>query len=150
MKFCKRHINLLVGLVAVGFSAASLAMDYRSVAVPRAVMYDAPSAQAKKVYIISQYSPVEVIVNLGDWLKVRDSQGGLAWLEAKSLDNKRTVVVTTSSTAHEAADANSAIVFRADKDVALELLESAPPGWVKVRHRDGLIGYLSATQVWGL
>jgi len=143
--------SALAGLLAVLSPAAAHALDYRSVAVAHAVMFDAPSAQGKKLYIVSQYTPVEIIVNLGEWLKVRDSAGELAWLEGKSLSAKRTVVVTAPhSEAHEAADAAAAVVFRADKDVALELIEPATSGWAKVRHRDGMTGYIPAAQVWGL
>ena len=48
------------------------------------------------------------------------------------------------------ADANAAVVFEAEKDVVLELVEVADAGWVKVRHRDGQSGFVRANQVWGL
>jgi hypothetical protein len=44
----------------------------------------------------------------------------------------------------------SALLFEAEKDVVLELLEPGTSGWAKVRHRDGLTGYVAANQVWGL
>jgi len=37
-----------------------------------------------------------------------------------------------------------------DKWVALEYLDKATTGWVKVRHRDGATGFIRSTQVWGL
>lgn len=138
-------------LLAVLLPAVAWALDYRSVAVPRAVLYDAPSAQGKKLFVVSQYYPLEVIVNLGEWIKVRDAGGGLAWIEAKQLTDKRTVLVRAEAAeARESADAAARPVFRASKDVALELLEAAPAGWAKVRHRDGLTGYILSTEVWGL
>jgi len=141
----------MAGLMAGCVSATAQAMDFRSVASAHVVMFDAPSAQARKVYIVSQYTPVEVIVNLGEWLKVRDSSGELAWLEAKSLNSRRTVAVSVPhGEVRETADTGAALVFRVDKDVVLDLLEPAPAGWAKVRHRDGLTGYIPATQVWGL
>lgn len=144
-------INLTVGLLLASLPATALALDYRSVAARRAVMYDAPSSQAKKQHVVGQYYPVEVIVNLGEWIKVRDSSGELAWLESKNLSDKRTVVVTVlRAEVHVAADAAAAVVFRADKDVVLELVETGANGWAKVRHRDGLAGYIPALQVWGL
>lgn len=138
---------LLAGLLPI----EACALDYRSVAAGRSVMFDAPSPQAKKLYIVSQYTPVEVIVNLGEWLKVRDSSGELAWLENKSLSTRRTVIVTAQhGEVHETADIASAVVFHTEKHVALELIETGTNGWAKVRHRDGLTGYISAAQVWGL
>lgn len=138
-------------LLALLLPATAWALDFRSIAVPRAVFFDAPSAQAKKLYVAHQYYPVEVIVNLGDWIKVRDMRGELAWVETKSLDQKRTVVVKVpQAEAHEAADPSARLVFRVEQDVALELVESGSNGWAKVRHRDGLMGYIQINQVWGL
>lgn len=132
-------------------SSAAWALDYRSIGPERAVLYDAPSIAAKKLYIVGPGYPVEVIVSLGDWLKVRDSRGELAWLEARGLVSKRTVLVMADQVeVREAADPAARVVFRVEKDVVLEFVEAGSGGWIKVRHRDGLTGYLQSTQVWGL
>jgi SH3-like domain-containing protein len=44
----------------------------------------------------------------------------------------------------------SPVILELEKWVAVDFVESAAPGWVKVRHRDGAVGYIRATQVWGL
>ena len=138
-------------LLALLLPAAAGAADFRSVSVPRAVLVDAPSAQSKKLFVVSQFYPVEVIVNLGDWVKVRDSSGALSWIEAKQLAAKRTVLVTApQAEVREAAEESSRLVFRAEKDVALQLLDTGANGWAKVRHRDGLTGYVQFSRVWGL
>ena len=46
-------------------------------------------------------------------------------------------------------DFGAARVFQVRQQVALELLESTGTGWVKVRHRDGEVGYVKSTEVWG-
>ncbi len=126
-------------------------MDFRSIAVPKAVLFDAPSAQAKKLYLLWQGYPVEIIVNLGDWVKVRDNQGTLTWVEAKNLSPDRTVIVMKDLVSmHQSADANSSVVSQLQKDVVLDYIETAAGGWVKVKHRDGLTGYVQTTSVWGL
>ena len=43
----------------------------------------------------------------------------------------------------------SAVVAQVKKQIALEFLESTDTGWVKVRHLDGMTGYVKAAQVWG-
>jgi SH3-like domain-containing protein len=140
----------LTALLLVMLPAAAFALDYRSVSVPRGVMYDAPSTSGKKLFIVSQFYPVEVIVDLGAWVKVRDKAGELAWIESKNLATKRTVLATERADVRESADASASIVFRIDKDVALEIVELAGNGWIKVRHRDGATGYMLASQVWGI
>jgi SH3-like domain-containing protein len=129
----------------------ALALDFRSVAVPKAVLYDAPSSAAKKVLLISQNYPVEVVVNLGDWLKVRDAQGSLNWVEARQLSNKHTVMVTANKAqVRLAADASSALVATVEKDVLLEVADvKLNNGWLKVKHRDGVTGYILISSTWG-
>jgi SH3-like domain-containing protein len=129
----------------------ALALDFRSVAVPKAVLYDAPSSAAKKVLLLSQNYPVEVVVNLGDWLKVRDAQGSLNWVEAKQLSNKHTVIVTANKAqVRLAADASSALVATVEKDVLLEVADvKLNNGWLKVKHRDGVTGYILISSTWG-
>jgi SH3-like domain-containing protein len=94
---------------------------------------------------------VELVVSLEGWIKVRDSKGDLIWMEKKHLAEKRTVIVRVDrSQVRAAAEDKAALVFEAERDVVLELLEAAPGGWVKVRHRDGQSGFLKAQQVWGI
>jgi SH3-like domain-containing protein len=138
---------LMMGLV----SHPTFALDFKSVAVPKAVLYDAPSAAAKKVRLLSQFYPVEVIVDLGDWVKVRDARGSINWVEAKQLSAKRMVMITTSNAElRQSADAASALLATLEKDVALEVAdEQLNNGWLKVRHRDGLTGFILISSTWG-
>lgn len=146
-----RRLTNRIALAVLLLPAAAHALDYRAVSPEKAVLYDAPSPQAKKLFIARQFYPVEIMVNLGDWIKVRDARGELAWIEAKQLTTKRTVVVTApQAEVRDGADPNAHLVFRAEKDVALEWLEPAQDGWVRVRHRDGLTGYVLTSSVWGL
>lgn len=133
------------------FSLSAVALEYRSVSAPVAILYDAPSAQGKRLYLIRQFAPVEVVVNVEGWTKVRDAEGTLAWIDKKALSEKRTVVVVAPrAELRQTPDANAPVVLEAEKWVALEFIEIAQPGWAKVRHRDGVIGFVRVTQVWGL
>jgi SH3-like domain-containing protein len=130
---------------------AALAIDYRSVNVPAAILYDAPSLAGKKLYLIKAQTPVEVVVRLEGWFKVRDAEGTLAWIEARQLAERRTLVVTAPIAEIRQSDKPEALVVaELEKWVAVEFVEPASPGWAKVRHRDGATGYIRATQVWGL
>lgn len=132
------------------FAGAAQAIDFRSVNEP-AILYDAPSVQAKRLFIIAPGTPVEVVVVLDKWVKVRDPNGSLSWIEARQLTNTRTVLVSSErAIARRSPDEAAAVAFEAVKDVVLELTGSASNGWVSVRHRDGASGYLRVTEVWGL
>jgi SH3-like domain-containing protein len=60
------------------------------------------------------------------------------------------VVQVASAKIRASADDNAQIVFTADKAVLLELNEPPNSGWLKVKHRDGLSGYVKTNEVWGL
>ncbi|MBL8430566.1 MAG: hypothetical protein JNJ95_11860 [Dechloromonas sp.] len=141
----------LVALSLVGAAGAVQAIDYRSVSVPAAILFDAPSLQGKKLYLIKAQTPVEVVVKLEGWVKVRDAEGTLAWLESRNVIDKRMLVVTAPKADIRQSDKQeSSVMAELDKWVAVEFVEPASPGWAKVRHRDGATGYIRSTQVWGL
>ncbi len=141
----------LVVLLLASAASATLAVDYRSVSVPAAILYDSPSQQGKKLYLIKAQTPVEVVVRLEGWFKVRDAEGSLAWIESRSLAERRMLVVTAPRGEIRQADKPEApLVAELDKWVAVEFVEAASPGWAKVRHKDGEAGYIRSTQVWGL
>jgi SH3-like domain-containing protein len=143
----RRLLAVLTMLVA---ASTAFALDYRSVA-EAASMYDAPSAKSKPLFVALAGTPVELVVSLDGWSKVRDSRGDLTWIEKKYLAEKRNVIVRFDrAQVRVAADDKAALVFEAERDVVLELLEAASGGWVRVRHRDGQSGFIKAPQVWGL
>jgi SH3-like domain-containing protein len=143
----RRLLAVLTMLVA---ASTAFALDYRSVA-EAASMYDAPSAKSKPLFVALAGTPVELVVSLDGWSKVRDSRGDLTWIEKKYLAEKRNVIVRFDrAQVRVAADDKAALVFEAERDVVLELLEAASGGWVRVRHRDGHSGFIKAPQVWGL
>lgn len=143
--------TLVSGFILALLPLTATALEYRSVAVPKAILYDAPSSSAKKILLLSQYYPVEIIVNLGDWIKVRDAQGSISWVEAKQLSSKRTVMVNVSrAEIRQSADAKSALVAALEKEVALEVVDlKLNNGWLKVKHRDGVAGYILILSTWG-
>jgi SH3-like domain-containing protein len=141
---------LLLSSLLMIHGHALATMEFFSIADSAAIMYDAPSLKAGKVFVASRYLPVEAIVKVEGWVKVRDSGGGLAWVEEKALSNKRYVIVTATQVgAYQSADTGSALIFEALQNVVMEWMEPATNGWVKVRHRDGQTGYVRTHQVWG-
>ena len=138
---------MLIAVVAVPASGA----DFKSVADNGTVMYDAPSVKAKKLFVVSRDYPVEAMVSVDNWVKVRDPSGDLLWVERKSLSDRRTVVVTVPvADVRRAAGEREPLVFRARQGVTLELSEVGTDGWARVRHRDGQSGFLRIKDVWGL
>lgn len=136
-------------LLMLACTSAS-ALDFRSVGQPSVVLYDAPSAKGVKRYVAPRGMPLEVMARYGDWVKVRDAEGELSWTEAKGLVAQRNLVVKAAQARVRASpDDNAALVMTADKGVLLELIDTLGTGWAQVRHRDGIVGFVRITEVWG-
>lgn len=144
-----KALTLLIALMLA--PVVAVALEFKSVAAPKAILYDAPSSAAKKILLLSQGYPVEIIVDLGEWLKVRDAQGSISWIEAKQLSGKRTVmVISANAEMRLSADAASSLLATLEKDVVLEIGDTRlTNGWLKVKHRDGMTGFILISSVWG-
>ncbi|MGB8516685.1 MAG: SH3 domain-containing protein [Gallionella sp.] len=145
-----RSLYRLVLMAACLAASAAQAVDYVSVSAKHAILYDAPSLQAKKLFVVNRYMPFESVVSLDAWVKVRDRKGDMAWIEKSALSYKRYVyAVTPVVDVRKDADVSATSVLQVRQQVALEWLESTGTGWLKVRHQDGVVGYVKQTDVWG-
>ena len=132
-----------------GLCAPAWSIEYRSVEAAT-VLYDAPSQRGVKLFVIRRDTPVEIVVSLEGWAKVRDAEGTLAWIERKFLAARRTVIVKAERAAIQQKPEEAApLLFEAERNVSLEYLTALPGGWIKVRHADGQEGFVRAGQVWG-
>lgn len=147
----KTGLLRMVALLAL-FCGAGMAhaVDYVSVGESSAILYDAPSLKAKKLFVVNRYMPFEQVVTLDNWVKVRDRSGGLYWVEKRVLSSKRYVFALPPLLEVRAEpDSGSPRLFQVRQQVVLERLESTGTGWVKVRHQDGEVGYVRSSEVWG-
>jgi SH3-like domain-containing protein len=143
-------MRALAASVVLGLASSATAGEFRSIAESGATMYDAPSVRAKRLFVASRFYPVEIVINIDNWVKVRDQAGDLAWVEKKALSDKRTVIVTAAvADARQAASDGAALVFQAQQGVALDVAEPPAGGWVRVRHAEGQSGYIRINQLWG-
>jgi SH3-like domain-containing protein len=145
-----RH-RLIAGSLLLLASCAAAAFDFKTVGAHAAILYEAPSTRSGKLYVAPTGMPVEVVLSYGDWVKVRDATGDMAWTEAKNLSARRNVIVRVASArVRSAPDDNAPVVMTAEKNVLLELVDPEAGTWVRVRHRDGTSGYVKASDIWGI
>ena len=128
--------------------------DFRQTTDNATLAYEGPSSKATKQFIYSRGTPVEVVVTIEGWVKVRDATGTLAWIERKALGERSNVQVKApTADVYSAPDAASPILFRADNGVLLQIVTPQPPNagaWTQVRHRDGQTGFVRLDSVFGL
>ncbi|MGC1818159.1 MAG: SH3 domain-containing protein, partial [Casimicrobiaceae bacterium] len=115
-----RVLRLSTFAIALAFPLACAA-DYRATSDPATLLYDAPSTRARPMFVYGRDVPVEVLVVVEGWTKVRDESGTIGWIASRSLSDKRMLEVRAPGADVRAApDAAAPVVFRADKDLLLE------------------------------
>jgi SH3-like domain-containing protein len=146
----RRNVLARFALLSTVLAAApAAALDFRSVAETPAILYDGPTHTARKLYVVSRGYPLEVVLTVEGWVKVRDANGAFSWVEAKQLADKRTVMVKVPVADVRTKPEDSApVAFQAQQNVLLDVV-AVNGGWVQVRHRDGGTGYVKVRQVWG-
>ena len=50
----------------------------------QAVLFEGPSKTTEKMFIVTEGYPLEVLVSLKDWKKVKDHNGKISWIESKN------------------------------------------------------------------
>jgi SH3-like domain-containing protein len=143
--------RLLAGVLLLLACGWANAFDFRSVGPRPVMLYDGPSTRSAKRYVAPPGMPVQIVASYGAWVKVRDTDGDMAWTEAKGLSARRNVVVRAAlARVRSVPDDNAAIVMTADKGVLLELVDPQAGDWVRIRHQDGIGGFVRADEVWGI
>lgn len=143
--------TLAVVALWLGPTTVANALEFRSVAATAAVLYDAPTTSAKKLFVLRRYAPVELVFRAGEWARVRDAEGSLSWLEQRLLSSERTVVsIASRAELYSQPGSDATVVAYADKWTAFFMLRQVDNGWVMLKHPSGLIAYAKSAQFWGL
>lgn len=138
-------------LCASGFAwSVAYGVEFRATTEPAVVLYDGPSLKSKKLFIVNRDYPLEVLVQLEGWTKVRDALGVISWTEGKSLERARMVLLKSAQIVRQEPREDAIGVFHGQRDLLLEFVATATGGWVQVKHRDGAVGYLRSTDLWGV
>ena len=127
--------------------------DFISVKVKQAILFEGPSKTTEKMYIVTEGYPLEVLVSLKDWKKVKDHNGKISWIESKHTHIERTVLITKDDAViFNQANDKSHKLANVDKFVVLKLNSSMLVGnWAQVKTQiEGLIGFINSKEVWGL
>ena len=127
--------------------------DFMSVNADQAFLHEAPSGSTKKTFIVTKGYPLEVIVSLKEWKKVKDHEGLINWIKTSDLSSKRSVLnLKSDNPIYLEPSSASPILAKVNENVTLELLDAKKiDDWVKVYSKVGDIeGFIKATDLWGI
>ena len=127
--------------------------DFISVKEKQALLFEGPSKTTEKLFIVTEGYPLEVLVSLKDWKKVKDHNGKISWVESKNTHNERNVlIIKDDAVIFNQANEKSHKLANVEKFVVLKLNSPILVGnWAEVKTQiEGLIGFVNAREVWGL
>ena len=135
---------LAAAVLAGAYSAAAEGVVLRA----PGVLYDAPSAQARGLFVLTAGYPLKEISRVDGWRKVGLPDGANGWIkDSLALPKRAAVVVAEMAAAKFSPAPDAAEVFYARKGVVLEVL-GEKSGWTEVLHPDGETGFISAADLW--
>ena len=149
----KKKFSFLWLLISLSFFIQPVySADFVSIKINKAILYEGPSDATDKEFIITEGYPLMVMVRLKDWLKVKDHEGKISWINANDTDKQRTVMTLKKNVnLFYKPTTNSVHLANIDEFVTLKLLSTYDTnGWVEVKTITGYIeGYIRKEDVWG-
>ena len=143
---------LFIAVWPVCVEAAGIRMV--SVAGEKVNLRKGPSTQEPIIWELGKGFPLQVIGSKGSWLKVSDFENDVGWVYKKLVSRKPHLVVKTNRNSSVRVNIRSGpgtkyeIVGKAEYGVVFETLERKAD-WVKVRHEEGLTGWIKRSLLWG-
>jgi SH3-like domain-containing protein len=109
-----------------------------------------PGEDYKAVWTYQAHGvPMQIVEESGDWRRVCDPEGGLAWVRARVLDSRRTVMRTAASDLPmrrgPSGDSKITAVLAAR---ATAQLQTCKGGWCRISV-DHASGWVRQDEVWG-
>ncbi|MDD5758990.1 MAG: SH3 domain-containing protein [Desulfobulbaceae bacterium] len=141
---------LLTASFSLSFGAASsLAADYVSVNKDGANVRSGPDVKKDLLWEVFKDFPLQVISRQKEWIQIKDFEGDQGWIYANlvSSKDKRVIVKANSVNMRSEPSKDGKSVATVKYGVVFTPLEKKGE-WLKVKHEDGTIGWISKTLVW--
>jgi len=118
------------------------------VAVDLANIRSGPGTSYPILWQAERYYPVEILAVSGQWARFRDYEKDQGWIHKELLEDIPTVVTKVNlANVRSGPGKDNPIVFRVENGVPFRVLEKKG-AWLKVRHRDGEVGWIHSNLVW--
>ncbi len=141
--------RLCLGLVFALFLATSAHAEMVSIAGDKVNMRSGPGEQHAILWEIRKGYPLKIIARQGKWLKVRDFENDTGWVYKPLVSREAHLVVNRPRVNIRSGPGEKyGLVGKAEYGVVLKTVQRKN-GWVKVRHENGLSGWVLRTLLWG-
>ncbi len=141
--------RVILAICMVLFLAVSAQAEMVSIVAAKVNMRSGPGKKYSVMWELGSGFPLKVVSKKGKWLKVSDFEGDIGWIYGGLVSHKAHLIVKKkrinvrsgpSSKSKTVGKANYGVVFRTLKQ---------KNGWAKVKHENGLVGWVQRRLLWG-
>jgi len=144
--FLKYILSAIIAMMIIQGSA--LAAERMVVKAGIANLRSGPGTKYDVLWQVEKYHPMLIIEKKGNWYKIKDFEGDIAWVHKSLLGNIRGVItIKAKCNVRSQADKKSKILFTVERGVPFKVIKRKGE-WIKIEHADGEIGWIYKTLVW--
>lgn len=141
--------RLFLGVVLVFIAATVAQAEMVSVTQPKVNMRSGPGQKYAILWELGKGFPLKVVDHKGSWLKVSDFENDEGWIYKKLVAPKAHLIVKKKRiNIRSGPGSKYKIVGKAKYGVVLRTLKRNQ-GWVKIKHENGLTGWVKRNLLWG-
>ncbi len=142
-------VIMLLSLVWVAATAVGSQAKMVTVAKNWINLRSGPGIKYKVLWQLDKGYPLKVIETRGKWYKVRDYENDVGWVHSSLTSPKPHVIVKKSRVnVRSGPGTDKEKIAMAEKGTVFSTLKRTK-NWVKVRHEQGVTGWISRRLVWG-
>ncbi len=144
----KRVAVWLVFLLVLGGGSAQ-AITMVSVNANNVNMRSGPGDKYAVLWELGTGYPLKVLEHQGSWFKVEDFEGDEGWIYKSLVDHEPHLIVKKRRVNMRSGPGdNYRLVGKANYGVVFKTLK-VKDGWARVKHENGLVGWISRSLLWG-
>ncbi len=139
----------LLGLLAFLFTVSVAHSKMMAINGTKVNLRSGPGQNYSVIWELGRGFPLRVLSSKGNWIKVQDYENDTGWVHKKFLDRKAHLIVKKKRVnIRSGPGTRFRIVGKANYGVVFRTLERKK-GWVKVKHENGLTGWVLRSLLWG-
>ena len=140
---------LTLSLPLLTIALPSLAAEYVSVTKDGANVRSGPDVKKELLWEVFKDFPLQVVKREKEWVQIKDFEGDSGWIYANLLSSKEKRVIVKANSINMRSEPNkdSPPVATVKYGVVFTPLEKNGE-WLKVKHEDGTLGWISKSLVW--
>ena len=140
---------ILTAFIVLALTVSAEAVTMVSIKGAKVNMRSGPGTKYSVLWELGDGFPLKIVGNKGSWYKVEDFEGDGGWIEKNLVHRDAHMIVKKKRINVRSGPGGSyRVVGKANYGVVFKTVKQKK-GWVKVKHENGLSGWVKRSLLWG-